>query len=61
MTDIVNQIAEQLYDRAVCSPAQNYCRNDAACQGAADLLTQQADEIERLRAAQQWQPIETAP
>jgi len=27
----------------------------------ADLYDQQAAEIERLRAAQEWQPIETAP
>lgn len=39
MTDIV----ERLYDRGVCSPAQNSCRNDYICEAA-------AVEITRLRA-----------
>ena len=50
MTDIV----DQLYDHHVCSLAQNDCRNR-------HLLDRAANEITRLRALTEWQPIDTAP
>ena len=38
-----NDLVERLYDRRVCSPAQNSCRNDL-------VLDQAADRIEELEA-----------
>lgn len=50
MTDTTNLI-ERLYDRMVCSPAQNSCRNDSRCEEAAAVIEAQAAEIARLREA----------
>lgn len=39
----MKDVADRLYDGAVCSPAQNWCRNRP-------LMEEAAAEIERLRA-----------
>ena len=47
MTDII----ERLYDRRVCSAAQNSCRNDYICEEAAAEITRLRDKNQELMEA----------
>lgn len=44
-----DDVVERLYDTHVCSPAQNYCRNNALFEEAADEITRLRKELAEAR------------
>jgi len=51
MTD---KLIERLYDRMVCSPAQNSCRNDFALEQAAARIEELEAKLEKAVEALEW-------
>lgn len=54
-------LIDRLYDRQVCSVAQNRCRNDDRLDAAIEALAASEARERTLMERLTWRPIETAP